>query len=344
MNIVSMGMKYFGPAIATKVASMLGVKSPMVAQLIAAALPTVLAMLTGKAASGQGAQALMSAINQQDVSSPEGLEAMLDQQSPEQLASGGGLSDLLGGDMDTLVGALGKYGGLPDSSTKSMLGLIGPAALGSLKSQVAEKGLDPAGLSSLLASQKDNIAQAVPQDFADQLKGTGLLSAIEGNMPASAASIPTPEPATSGGRGGLMKYILPLLVVLAGAWYFLGGSTPEVPELPDMTELTVGEVNLGEKFNGVVENLTGTLGGITDADSATAAIPGLESVTGELGEIGDLASQLPEAAQTGFSGIIQTALGSLQPMIEGVLESSEFGPILKPVLEPLLAQLTGLAG
>jgi len=266
MNIVSMGMKYFGPAIAGKVASMLGIKSPMVAQLVAAALPTVLSMLTGKAASGQGAQALMQAVQGQSAVGPDDLDAMLSQQSPEQLASsGGGLADLLGGDMDGLVGALGKFGGLPESSTKSMLGLIGPAALGSLKTQVTEQGLDANGLASMLASQKDNIAQAIPQEFA-------------------------------GGNHNAMF------------------------------------------------GLSGTLGGITDADSATAALPDLEAATGSLDEITDLAGQLPEAAQTGFGGIVGTALSTLQPMIEGAIESSDYGSILKPILEPILAKLAGLAG
>lgn len=343
MNIVSMGMKYFGPAIATKVASMLGVKSPMVAQIVAAALPTVLAMLTGKAASGQGAQALMSAVQGQSDLSPDGMGDLLAQNSPEQLAaSGGGLSDLLGGDMDTLVGALGKFGGLPESSTKSVLGMIGPAALGSLKSQVSEQGLDAGGLASMLASQKDNIAQSVPQEFASQLKGTGLLSAIEGNMPAAAAAVP--EAASSGGMGGLLKYLLPIAAVVIGAFYFLGGSEPEVPAVPDLSEMSVGDVNVGEQFTGVVDGLTGTLGGITDVDSATAALPDLEAASGSLDQITDLAGQLPEAAQTGFSGIVATALSSLQPTIEGLLGSSEYGAMLQPILEPLLGKLAGLAG
>ena len=68
MNIVSMGMKYLGPAVATKVADMLGIKSPMVVKMIAAGLPTILAMLSSKASSGQGATALLDMIKGQDLS------------------------------------------------------------------------------------------------------------------------------------------------------------------------------------------------------------------------------------------------------------------------------------
>ena len=352
MNLVTMGMKYLGPTIATKAAGMLGIQSPMVVKVIAAALPTILAIFTGKAATAGGAASLLNLINQQGADTPEALEAAIGGDDAGNFLQSGGnaLSGLLGGGTnDALVGALGRHAGVDAASAQSLLGLVAPAALGSLKTQVAEQGLDANGLASLMAHQKQNIASAMPAGFADQLSGTGLLDGIQS---AAAPTAPTAA-AQSSGSGGLMKLALPVVIIGGLAWYFLGGSAPElpaVPEMPDlagMTEgvdLNVGGVDLGQEFSGVVGGLTGGFGGITDLASAEAAIPGLEAASSQIDNLGSLAGQLPNEAQGAFGGMVAAATGTLRPMIEGVIESSGAGSILQPIADGILSKLDGLAG
>jgi len=360
MNIVSMGMKFLGPTVVTKVASMLGINNTMVTSLIGAALPTVLAGLTGKASSEGGANALMGLLGQQQVDSPEAFEAALADADPNEMAQSGGsmLSGLLGGDAtNALAGALGQHAGVDQGNASSLLGLIAPAAMGALKGEVSSGGLDASGLASLLEGQKDNITAAMPAGFADRLAGTGLLDSIQPPaQPAVATPAPAPAPAaapaTAPGGGGLLKIIAPVVLVAGLGWYFFGQSPslPEVPEMPDLAsmaegvDLSVGDVDLGSEFGTVISDLTGSLGGITDTASAEAALPELEAAGDQLGALGELAGELPEEAQGVFGSIVGSALGTIRPMIESAIAGSGAGSILQPVADTILGALEGMAG
>jgi len=172
MNIVSMGMKYLGPMIATQIASMLGLKGPVVTKLIAAALPAILAGISGKAASASGAGSLFNLLSKQDLMGPEDFETALSGTDSGSIAGNGAdmLSDLLGGSqVDALSDALGRYGDIPQAGSKSLIGMLAPAVLGSLKGSVQDNNLDAAGLAGFLSDQKANIATAMPMDFASEL-------------------------------------------------------------------------------------------------------------------------------------------------------------------------------
>lgn len=352
MNIVNLAMRYLGPVVANKAASMLGINSSMATKLIAAALPTIMASLVGKSSTGSGASALLNMIKSPNVGSPTGLEAALDGPGASDLASSGGsmLTELLGGNaMGGLTKALGAYGGAGEQATQSLMGLVGPVALGSLQEQVNEQGLDADGLASFLSSQKGNIAQAIPADLAPQLQSSGLLGGFE--MPkvsemaeaatAYAPEVSAPEMPKS---GGMMKWIIGAVVLAGLAWYFLGGSKPEMASMPTDIDMSVGDVNVGDQFGGVVDSMTSTFSGITDADSAQAALPQLEGINTQLDEISGLAGQLPEAAKGPFQGIVSTAIGTIKPMIDSAIEASGAGAILQPIADSMLEKLTGMAG
>lgn len=346
MNIVSMAMRYLGPTIATKAASMLGIKSPMMVKLIAAALPTILGALSGKASTSSGAGSLFSLLSKPDVGDPAGLEAALDAgNAADMSASGAGmLNDLLGGNaMNSITGALGRYGGAGEAETKSMLGMIAPVALGSLKQQVQEQNLDADGLAQMLAGQKHNIAEAVPADFASEMSGLGLIDMPSAASAATAATQAV-ETATEKAGGGMMKWLIGAIVLAGLAWFFLGGKP--APEMPDLAsaDFAVGEVNVGEQFGTVVDGVKETFGTITDTASAEAAIPQLNDFNTQLDGISGLKDQLPEAAQGAFGGIVGTAITTLKPMIDGAVEASGAGAILQPIVDTMMEKLTAMAG
>jgi hypothetical protein len=62
---------------------------------------------------------------------------------------------------------IGKFAGVGEGASKSMLGMLGPVVLGALGQQQRSAGLDANGLMSLLTSQKDQIAAAIPSGLAD---------------------------------------------------------------------------------------------------------------------------------------------------------------------------------
>lgn len=352
MNIANLAMRYLGPVVANKAASMLGINNSIATKLIAAALPSILASLVGKSSTGGGASALLSMIKSPNVGSPSGLEAALDGPGAADVASAGGnmLTELLGGNaMGALTGALGKYAGVGEQETQSLLGLVGPVALGSLQEQVNEQDLDADGLATFLSGQKANIAKAVPADFAPALQSAGFLDGFE--MPkvaemAEAAATYRPEMSAPEmpKSGGMLKWIIGAVVLAALAWFFLGGKPDMTADMPTNMDMNVGDVNVGEQFTGVVDSMKTSWSGITDADSAQAAIPQLEDANNRLGELSGLAEQLPEAAKGPFQSIVGTAVSAIKPMIDNAIEASGAGSILQPIADSMMEKLTAMAG
>lgn len=384
MNIVSMAMNYLGPTIVSKIASSLGVNNTIVNGLISAALPSILGAFTGSSRTGAGAGALFDAIGKMDWGGSDNnlLESALDGGGIADFAKGGGdlLGGLLGGNVvESLAGALGQSQGVTNEQAGSILGMVGPIALGSLKDQVADQGLDAAGLAQFLGDQQSNIAGAMPAGFAGQLQGLGLFDQLgeatgsvremaEGMAePAQAAYASVSETVadTAGaatdtvreavrdvneaagaakGGVGILPWIIGLVAVVAGGWYFLAGSdVPEVPDVPAV-EIMAGDTNIGEEFTGALDGFTTSLGTVTDAASAEAALPDLEGFGASLDNIGGLVDQLPEAAKGPFSGMIGGALEQVTPLIENVLGIEGVGAILGPVLNGVIEKLTALAG
>jgi len=79
------------------------------------------------------------------------------------------LSSLLGGrDQSALAGAIAKYTGVSQGAVSSMLEMLAPVVAGAMARQLG--ATRPGRISSLLASQRDNIAAACPsQEIAKSM-------------------------------------------------------------------------------------------------------------------------------------------------------------------------------
>lgn len=338
-----------------------------------AAVPSLLSGLTGAAQVPGGADKLFNAVQGQDDGLLGNLGSMLGSDSGSVVNSGSNiLGSLLGsGALGSLGSVLGKFTGMSSGGTSSLMGMLAPVILGVLKKQVMGGGLDSGGLASMLLGQKSNIMSAMPSGLGDQLSGVSGFSDISAKVGDAAGGVrdaasagvsgvtnaagDTVDAAKSSG-GGLMKFLLPLIGLALLAWLamkFLGGGGAEdaVDSAKDTASSAAssvaGDVD-PEAFKG---NLTGifdsaseTLGGITDIDSATAAVPGLEELGGKVTGAADMFDKIPEAARGPLSGIATEGLGSLQPIIDKVMGIPGVGDILKPILDPILAALQGMAG
>lgn len=414
MNIVNMAMNYLGPAIISKIASSMGMNNTVVNGLISAALPTVLGSLTGTSRTGAGAGALFDMVKDMawGGSNNNSLEQAIDGGSVADFSKGGAdmLGGLLGGNtIGNMASALGRANGVTSDQAGSILGMIGPVALGALRDRVDEDGMDAAGLAQFLGDQKANVAGAMPASFAGELQSSGLLdsmgdvfgsvtggvsgavdaagnavsgvadaagdavsgasSAVAGAAGAAAgvagAAAATARDAASGavdtagdavrGAGnaaeatakkgmGIMPWIILALILAALAWYFYGrgGADMDMAEMPSADSIMVGDVNISDKFNTGLESVTGALGSVTDAASAEAALPQIEAFGTSLDEIGGM--EMPDSAKGIFGGLVSTAIGSLQPLIDSVLGMDGVGDILGPVLPGIMEKLTALAG
>src|SRR5262249_59300989 len=78
-----------------------------------------------------------------------------------------------------VIGEIAKFTGLGQGASGSLLGMLAPIVMGTIgKHQSAAGALDANGIASLFASQKDNIAAALPSGFGSLLSGTGLMNSL----------------------------------------------------------------------------------------------------------------------------------------------------------------------
>src|SRR5215510_9124183 len=311
INLVSIVMQFLTPDMIGRIASALGLDRNNTQTAIGAAIPGLLAGLCGVAAQPGGAQRVADAARQQ-TSALGNFASMLGTGAQTSLVEKGSqiLASLLGGrDQTALAGAVGKYAGLGQNASGSLLGMLAPIVMGTIGQQQGTRSLDAGGLANLLASQKDNIAAALPSGFANLLRGTGLLDSLGGAArTATAAAGQTTRVTTSAARAigdtgqraagaaalNWLYWLIPLLAILAVLIYLFAKPAEQVA-LQGVTAvqgLTVGGLDIGKQVTDSITNLRTTLAGITDAASAQAALPKLREVTTQIDKVDALRAKL----------------------------------------------------
>jgi hypothetical protein len=370
-NLLSLVMQFLTPDTIARIASTLGLDGAVAQKAIGASVPALLAGFVGLASKPDGARQLSNTLAQQPPGGLDDVRNAIGGSGQKALVDNGSgiLSTLLGGGvMNGLVGGVGKFAGVGEGASKSLLGLLGTVVLGTLGQQQRSGGLDANGLAGLLASQKDSIAAAMPSGFANLLGGTGLLDAIGGGIRGSTAAASaaagriggaaeqaadTTRSAVSAATKGTTSpskwlYGLVAIVVLAGlAWYFSGHRTPEqtagTQTVPSTQSLTVGGVDLGTQVTSTVDLLKTSLQGITDTASAQAALPKLQDAAAQLDKVSGLAPQLSAGAKTAFAALVTAAIPTLNDMFDKVLAKPGVATVAKPAIDGLRAKLDALA-
>lgn len=376
-NLVSVVMQFLTPDMIAKIASVLGLDRSVAQKTIAGAIPALLASLADVASTPNGARQLTNTLSQQS-DSIENLKNLVGGAGQNLTTESGAnmLSSLFGGGtLDTLAQTIGKFAGIGEGTSKSMLGMLGPVVLGALRQQQRSAGLDASGLASLLTSQKDQIAAAIPSGLADQLGAAGLIDRAAGGLRGGAAAA-----SAAGGRFAeasertvsqaaraasatasttAWPYLLAGAVILGGlAWFVFGRSGDDsVAQLPPSsttrtatgtvgaapTDLTVGGVNLANQVNASVGSLKNVLPGMTDAASAEAALPQLKEATAKLNEVSSRAAQLSPEGKSTLAKLIVAATPAINQMCDKVLATPGAGVIAKPAIDELRGKLDALA-
>ena len=326
-----------------------------------ALLPTVLGGLMKKVSEPGGGDELATTLDQDDFDGGllDNISGMLSGDDSGSVSEmGGGLVKMLFGDnASSIIGMLSKFTGMGDKSTSSLLGLALPLIMSFLGKQKRSMGLDSNGLTDMLVSQKDHIAGALPPGIGDAM-GLGALgiSGPEASAPA-ASSLPATSPASSGqGGGGLMKLVLPLIILAALgllAYNFLGGGDADVNPnpaaidnvdgdnldidmgVPEVAGLADATKNLKDSFTGLGD----LFGKITDVDSAKANLDGLKEADAGLGKITSALDSGPEGLKTGLLKVSAGLIPGLQETIDKVMAIPGVGEVLKPVVDGLKEKL-----
>lgn len=236
-NLIDAAKGLFTSELVSKASSFLGESETGVSKAISGIVPTVLSGLVNKASSHEGAGSVSTMVEeQQNAGVLDVLGNFFGNEGGGLLNKGAGLlSSLFGSKADGIGSLISNFAGIKSSSTTSLLSMALPAVLG-LIGKHSNGGAS--GIASLLSSQKDNIAAAVPSglNLGSVLSGWG--GAANVTSAAGTAAHHTAEVTEKAG-GGAMKFLLPLFLLAAlavGAWYIgkgCGGTHEEAAAVSD---------------------------------------------------------------------------------------------------------------
>ena len=243
----------------------------------------------------------------------------------------GGLLSLLDGQKDNVQAAMpnGFQAQLQSSGFMDQLSGMGSGAAGAVGGAASAAGGAVSGAAGAVGNAAGNAAGAV------------------GNAAGNAADAvgDTAGRAASGG-GSLLKKFLPIAAILAVVflgWKMLtGGKAPEVPNVSaNLPSVDVEGVNVGDEIGGIFGGATDAIGGITDVDSATAAVPALNEVSGKVDGLAGIWDKIPEAGRGPMSSLVGDHMGKLTPLLDKANEIPGVAGILGPITGPLMEKLQG---
>lgn len=352
-NIVNTIIGAVAPSVIDRLAAALGVNGGVARSALSAAVPAVLGAFGSKATTDVGARALFDAVTKTDTSMLGDLASTLGGASAEKFIQGGlgTLGSLLGENgLKGLTGAIARQTGIGGDASSSLVSLAGQLAMGQLAKSVANDGLTPASLAGLLSSQQNNIAAALPAGLGGLLSGAGVIGSSFAGSAARAAGTATTQAAhaaSAAQKAGVnwLAWLLPILAVLAGLWYFLGqGTQHAVQEAANTaTALVVDGVDVKGQVTSAFDGLKTTLGSITDAASAEAALPKLNETVASIDGLTALTAKLSAEQRNMLAGLISAGLPALKELAAKVLAIPGVGDVAKPTIDGLLTKVEALA-
>ena len=360
-NLVSLCLKFLTPDMIGRIASSLGLDRNDVSSAIDAGVPALMAAFAGVATKPGGPQKLADAAKQ-EVGTLDKFAGMLGSSGTSVTERGSRmLASLLGTrDQTALENAVGKYSGLGPATSGSLLGALTPLVMGAIAQQQGPRGLDGGNIARLLESQKDNIVDAIPSGFGRLLGGTGLLDSLgdsakrtimAGSETTRAAAASVARTLDDTRRSGVaaastginwLLWAIPALAIAALLVYLLGRPTEQVVQqgTTAVQSLTVGGIDLGKQVTDSIGSLRSALGGITDAASAQAALPRLQSATAQIDKVSGMVGQLSSGQRNALSGLVSPAMPALNQLFDRVLAIPGVAEIVKPTIDVLRAKLT----
>jgi hypothetical protein len=370
-DLVASISRLITPDTIAKIASGLGINRQAVEQAVGAGIPTILSGLVGLTSRPEGAQRLASVLLQQPPGMLDEVKHALGGAEQVAMADHGSsvLSALLGsGTMKSVAAAITDYAGIKEGAGKSILGLLGPMVLGVLGQQQRVSGLDAGGIANLLASQKDSIAKALPRGFAEQLSGTRILDSIgetwtgDAAATAKAASrvrVPVDDRANelraADTSAGAAPWALAALAIAAVAGLFWLLSGPQTEQVAEQTAtrtpvegravsaptLSVAEVT--QLASSSVDGLQTTLASITDASSASDAMPKLRTMAADLDRLTSMAEKLPAEGKQRIAAVVTKAMPTINELCDKVLADPAVANVARPIVESVRAKLSTIA-
>jgi hypothetical protein len=359
---------------ASSISSLLGLNQDQTRRATSAAVPSLLAGLTGLASTPQGAERLSETVSRQETGVLDNLTGALSGRGPRLAEQGSSqLGSLMGGGMTSKLGSvLSRFTGVGEASTGKLLGLLTPVLLGFLGKQQKSMDLDASGLSNLLAGQKDNIRAAMPAGLDTALSSAlpGVSQLFGGGARAAGAessdyeeAVPRAQMGTDwrsrevyaepAHKAGGRKWVLPMLLLLGAlaALLFWGNRDRNRQQVRSSVGApgTVSE-SLSGTAGSLVSDTTRVLGqaesvltGIKDPASAEAAAPKLRQINQQLAGLRSTWNRLPESARNTAKSALQPRITNLKETAQSILNQPGIGETVRPHVDELMQNLNAFS-
>lgn len=226
--------------------------------------------------------------------------------------------------------------------------LSGAGLLGSdLASQVSRIDAARAAMSGAVgdaARQAGNVASDAARKASGAASDAARKAGNVANDAARTVNAATHQAAKKGTNW--LMWLIPLLILAAALWYFLGNRShvaTDATTTPAATSLTIDGVDIGAQVTSVFDGLKTTLGGITDAASAQAALPKLQEAVKTVDGMSGVIGKLSAAQKTAFGALITAALPVLKELVGKVVAIPGVGDVVKPTLDDLVGKIEAMA-
>ena len=374
MNIVDLVTSQLTGDVLGKLAGLTGTNEAQARSATNAAVPALLTAFSKLASTNSGASTLASSLGGLDLKTLGNLAGLLGGSQASGLGSIGGslLSSLLGNNLGSLVGTIASFAGMQPGIMKTLLTYLAPIVLGTVANSFKGAKPDAAGLTRLFSEQQDNIKAALPRGLS--LADFDTTSASPRRAEETRGVHRHEEPA-SAFPSWLPLLLLPLLGLVGWALWPKPAPAPravvvnetvrrEGPLVVDRTETVEIEgkkvvadvvqetialapgvadaLKMGTDLTGLFGNLGKVLGGVTNEDSARAAIPQLTEFAPVLESLQKSTVALPEAGRSTIAEMVLKNMGGLQKVIDTVMAIPGVKEILGPTVTPMIETLSKL--
>jgi hypothetical protein len=102
----------------------------------------------------------------------------------------------------------------------------------------------------------------------------------------------------------------------------------------------VGGIDVNKQITDSIATLRSTLGGVTDAASAQAALPKLRDITAQIDQVDGLVGQMTPEQRKVLAGIVSPLMPTLNQLFDKVLAIPGVSEVLKPTIDLLKTKLT----
>jgi hypothetical protein len=105
--------------------------------------------------------------------------------------------------------------------------------------------------------------------------------------------------------------------------------------------VAIGDTDLGRQVSTAVDEVTATLGGITDRASAEAALPKLAQIDARLSKLQPRIAELQDDARKTLALTVTGMLPKVQSALGRVQTTPGASAVVKPALDPIVTKLEG---